>query len=400
MPRRKPAATRRKPKARSGRIAGARASPDTNLAGAGRPGPDQATGPSEPVEPEALVITHWFESGIDGEPYSATIRLTGRRVGVPGPASAADTFTKAEVIDGIVPGSGPVSITSWVYGLQPGDWSVTADMTRSDSRTADQPSDHRRRSSTERLAQAHWSWRSRRLTDGHAASVTTRWALLAPMARIPAVVPGSFTLMGTLAIITALVVQSVLLARENVPVDRSLLVSLLAVVVGLIGAKLWYAVLHPGAWRQALGGWSVDGFLIAAPLVSIVALVALDLPIGAFLDAAAPGIFVAVGIGRFGCFFTGCCAGRCTRSRFGVWSSDRRIGARRIPAQLLESAAGLVIGLVATAVLIATTPGLGGLIFVAAVAAYILARQLLLRIRAERREFSWRRSRLVSGGGS
>ena len=173
--------------------------------------------------------------------------------------------------------------------------------------------------------------------------------------------------------------------------------SLLALVSGLAGAKLWYAVLHPGPWRHSLGGWSVDGFLVVAPVVAVVALVAFDLPIGAFLDAAAPGIFFAVAIGRFGCFFTGCCAGRCTRSRWGVWSSDRRIGARRIPAQLLESGAGLIIGLASVVLVLADVFGVSGLVFVVAVVAYVIVRQFLLRVRAERREFSWRRSRLVSG---
>ena len=221
--------------------------------------------------------------------------------------------------------------------------------------------------------------------------------MLAPLARIPAVIPGSFTLMGTLAIATALVVQSLLLARENVSVGSSLIVSLLALVCGLVGAKLWYAVLNPGAWRKSLGGWSVDGFLVIAPTVAVAASVALAVPIGTFLDAAAPGIFLAVAIGRIGCLFTGCCAGRCTRSRWGVWSSDRRLGARRVPAQLLESGAGVVIGLASAMLVLADVVGVSGLVFVVAVVAYVVVRQFLLRLRAERREYSWRRSRLVAG---
>ena len=89
--------------------------------------------------------------------------------------------------------------------------------------------------------------------------MATRWALLAPLARIPAVIPGSFTLMGTTAIVTAIAIITVLLARDGVSVASSLIVSLLALVSGLAGAKLWYAVLHPGPWRHSLGGWSVDG---------------------------------------------------------------------------------------------------------------------------------------------
>ena len=34
---------------------------------------------SPAVEREALVISHWFDAGEHGEPYAATIRLTGRR---------------------------------------------------------------------------------------------------------------------------------------------------------------------------------------------------------------------------------------------------------------------------------------------------------------------------------
>ncbi|HUQ77628.1 MAG TPA: prolipoprotein diacylglyceryl transferase family protein [Patescibacteria group bacterium] len=227
----------------------------------------------------------------------------------------------------------------------------------------------------------------------------TRWALPAPLARIPAVIPGSWPLLGTIAIVVALTTQAAILARENVPVGQSLIVSLLAVASGLVGAKVWYAMLHPGPWRQAiLGGWAVDGFLAVCFGVGVAALLAFNLPVGAVLDATAPGLFFAVALGRVGCFLTGCCAGRCTSSRWGVWSSDRRVGARRIPAQLLESAAGLLIGIVAAILVLGDDASRHGLVFGAAFGAYIVARQLLLRLRAERRDYSWRRSHIVPGG--
>lgn len=401
MARRKPAATTRKPKARSRPSAGARPSSTVVPAGEGRQPASQGTaGTSTTVEPEALVVSHWFDSGGDGEPYSATIRLTGRRLGIHGPPKPGDTFVQEDEIEGIVPGSGSVSLTSWVYGLQPGEWTVTADLIRPAGHAAAQPADRWRRPGPERLSRASWSWRAWRLSDDEAMAVTTRWAMLAPLARIPAVIPGIFTLLGTLAIVVALVVQAALLAREGESVGGFIIASLLALVFGLIGAKLWYAVLHPGPWRKSLGGWSVDGFLIVAPAVSVAVLLAFDLPIGLFLDAAAPAIFFAVAIGRFGCFFTGCCAGRCTTSRWGVWSSDRRMGARRIPTQLLESAAGLIIGLGSAVLVLSDVFGGSGLVFVVAVVAYFLVRQFLLRVRAERREFSWRRSRLAARDGS
>ena len=88
----------------------------------------------------------------------------------------------------------------------------------------------------------------------------------------------------------------------------------------------------------------------------------------------------------------GCCAGRVTDSRWGIWSSDRKVGARRIPAQILESAAGLAIAAVTTGLILGHVPRIDGTIFIGAFAVYLVVRQALLRVRAERREFLWRRT--------
>jgi phosphatidylglycerol:prolipoprotein diacylglycerol transferase len=118
--------------------------------------------------------------------------------------------------------------------------------------------------------------------------------------------------------IVGFVIQAAMLTHENVPVTQSQLVSLLALASGAAGAKLWYALLHPGPLRQALlGGWALDGLLFIAPPVAVAGLLALQLPIGSFLDGSAPALFVGLGIARIGCFFVGCCAGRLTRSRWG-----------------------------------------------------------------------------------
>ena len=365
-------------------------SPPGRAGASGRPANAQAES-SEAVELEALVVTHWFDSGEGEEPYSATVRLTGRRGGIHGMPKPQDTFVQEDKIDGIVPGSGPVSITSWVYGRQPGEWTVSAELLRPRGDAG-----RGRRVTAEPIRPAAWSWRRWKLSTGSAGTVKTRWAMLAPLARMPGVIPGIWPALGVLGALVALVTQVAILAHENVAVGQFLVVSLLALGFGLIGAKLWNAVLHPGPWRQWIQGWSVDGFLVVALVVAVAALLAFDLPVGVFLDAATPGLFFGVAIGRVGCFVTGCCAGRWTRSRWGVWSSDRRVGARRVPAQLLESAAGLVIGGMAALLVLGHPPRIDGAVFVAAFAVYVLVRQAVLRVRAERREFSWRRSSVVS----
>jgi len=337
----------------------------------------------EGVEAEALSVTHWLTPEPEGEPYTATVRFAGRRNGVDGKAGSRDVFVKDESVPGIVPGSGPVAVTAIVPGLEPGEWTVSAELVRRGMRSG-RPAAGGGSSGGHTLPRAAWSWRRWSLASGEFGPVRTRWGPLVRLTPMPAVVPGSWTALVATGVLVGALVHAILLGRLGIPVGPGLLVDLVAVVAGLLGAKLWYLVLRPrdAPPQPITEGWTVDGFLLAAPAVAV-ALIAFGLPVGSFFDAGTPALFFGVAIGRLGCFFTGCCAGRCTRSRWGIWSSDRRIGARRIPTQLLESATGLAIAVVT--LLLGLRGGLtvGGTIFIGGFATYILARQLLLRLRAE-----------------
>lgn len=333
-----------------------------------------ADGGSE-TEPQALVVTHWFDSGEGTEPYSATVRFTGRRAGIRGAPGPGDTFVHDEAIDRVVPDSGPVSVSAWIYGINGGEWSVSAElMMPGAGRRATRPRDVR---------PATWSWRQWAVSTSASPLGRTRWALTAPLARIPAVVPGSLPVLVAIGTFFALAVQAAILGHEQVDASRGLLASLIGLAAGLVAAKAWYLALHP---REPIlrAGWAVDGFLIVAPIAATTAVLALKLPVGAYLDAGTPGLFLAVALGRVGCFLTGCCAGRVTSSRWGVWSSDRRVGARRIPTQLLESAIGILLGLATLPLALVHAP-FHGLVFVGAFLVYAAARQVLLRLRAEQR---------------
>ena len=336
------------------------------------------------------MVTHWFDPGRQGEPYSATIRVVGRRR-VNGTPKVGDSFVREELIDRVVPGSGPVSISTWAYGLNPGDWDVDATMRGRPSADAGSPGRGWSHFDTEPLLRASWSWRRWTLGPAPSAPIRTRWALLAPLARIPGVVPGSFTTLATIALFAALFVQSTVAARMGVPTGSTILVSVVAIASGVIGSKVWSLTLNPG--EAIVGpGWAVDGFLVVAFVVALAMLLLLDLPVGAFLDATAPGLFFAVAIGRLGCFFTGCCAGRPTGNRLGIWSSDRRIGARRIPAQLLEAASGVALGLIALLLIVGGQTVMPGAAFVVTAIAYLAVRTVLLRLRAEPRRVLWQRA--------
>lgn len=333
---------------------------------------------------EGLRVTHWFDSGDAGPAYSATVRFEGTRDGTRSGRSPSDRFVKDEIIPRVVPGSGPVSVTATVPSLNAGSWTVTATLLKvRDQKSSTAGSARAAKAKT--LPRAVWSWRHWSVVPAGFGPVETRWGPMARLVSTPAVVPGSWTALVLAGVLVGLSLQTALLGGQGVSPFASLGVTVTALIAGLAGAKLRYMMLHRDSWRASPGeGWAVDGFLVVMPIVALIGLFALELPIGLFVDASSPGLFFGIAIGRLGCFLTGCCAGRVTKSRWGIWSSDRRIGARRIPAQLLESATGLALGIATLVAFVLVRPPVDGLIFVTGLTLYSLARRALLRLRAER----------------
>lgn len=313
------------------------------------------------LEPHALGVTYWFEPPPKGGPYTVTIRLRGRRIGVKGRPGRRDTFEKVERIEPILPGTGPIAVTSRVSDVAAGEWHVTA--------TAEAAAPTRAR----RTAPI-------RLPNGSSSGGTA----YAPVVRIsaPGARLGVWPALVGVGVVCALVVQYLLGRHAGLPTLRVLGLSLLASVLGAVGAKVYYLVEHRRERPPLLtAGMCIQGFVLAAIATLVLGALALGVAVGALLDVTTPGLLWAMTIGRFGCFFGGCCAGRPTASRFGLWSSNRRLGVRRIPTQLLEASLALGVGGAAAAVVLGDAASPAGLVFAAAIAAYTVGRQLLFPLR-------------------
>ena len=128
-------------------------------------------------------------------------------------------------------------------------------------------------------------------------------------------------------------------------------------------------------------GMCIQGFVLGAIGSLVVGALVAGIPVGRLLDVTAPGLLFAMAIGRWGCFLGGCCAGRPSASRWALWSSDKRLGTRRIPTQLFESLLAGTVGVAALLAVWLTTPHPAGVVFIAAIAAYTLGRQLLFPLR-------------------
>lgn len=328
------------------------------------------------VEHEVLAVTFWFEPAPHRKLDSVSIRLSGQRVGLTGPPERGDRFEQDEKIDGVVAGSGPISVTARVFDINPGKWIVTAKMLNQELRERTRPKRGMSTLITEPIYPAAWSWRRWRLSKGAPAPVKT--ALL-PFIRVPGVIPGFWTAMAVIGMTVAVAIQALVISRAHLKVDNALAFSLFAIALGIIGAKVWFVILRRRERRME--GWCIQGFLAGIAVAAAASFALFRMPVGVFLDASTPGVLIGMAIGRLGCFFGGCCAGRPTRSRWGLWSVlDQRVGMRRIPTQFMESLIALGIGLAALIAILSYGP-FGGAIFVAGIAAYTLIRQGILVLR-------------------
>jgi phosphatidylglycerol:prolipoprotein diacylglycerol transferase len=326
---------------------------------------------------QVLMPTCWLDPGEAGDRYRVTVWFSGRRAGTTGKPKPGDTFTREVTVDGVMPGSGPVAVTAEVHDVNPGDWVVTArPVTRAGSRVV-RPYEPGRdsREPGRRNGLPH-----RRVVVPASPRITATTALL-PFAKIPGIIRFAYPGLIFAGVLAGLAIQAALLATARLPWVPALVFSLCAVAAGLAGAKAWYIAVHGG---RRFDGWCIQGFVAgAAALTAAVPLAGLGVPAGAYYAAAAPGLLIGMGIGRPGCFWAGCCTGRPTASRWGIWSSDRGIGCRRIPVQPLEALLALTAGLAGLAVVLLLGPARSGPLATAALAAYTLGRQFLLRLRAE-----------------
>src|SRR6202035_3467603 len=270
------ARSRRKPKPEA-EPAPAAGEPETTPAD---PADDVPKGAAEAVE-DPLTPTYWLDPGESGEPFSATIRFSGRRTDVTGEPQPRDSFWQEETVDGIIPGSGPVAITAEVRGVNPGDWAVTA---RSVVRTGGRsyrsypPPGHD-------PAGVYRVGPPRRVQVPAQAPATVRTSTLL-RSKVPGVVRFAYATLVGLGVLVGLGLEALLLSHGHYTLFRPMLFSVIAIIAGVIGGEAWYVAVHRG---RKFDGWCIQGFVAgAAVVVAAAALAGPGIPAGAYLAAAAP----------------------------------------------------------------------------------------------------------------
>ena len=134
--------------------------------------------------------------------------------------------------------------------------------------------------------------------------------------------------------------------------DTATSMVLLAVIVGFIGAKIFFVLTHMEDFRRdPWGSLGSEGFVVYGGVIfgTLACWVYSKMKKERFLvwaDILLPGVALAQGLGRIGCFLAGCCYGRPTDSCLGVVFPPHSMapaGVPLVPTQLISSAGDLLL---------------------------------------------------------
>jgi phosphatidylglycerol:prolipoprotein diacylglycerol transferase len=145
--------------------------------------------------------------------------------------------------------------------------------------------------------------------------------------------------------------------RLQLDEDKVVNVILVALVSGVLGARMLYVLEHVAEFRREWGsvlalwqgGLTLYGGMVAGVFGGLLMARRLGLPIWVTADALTPSLAIGGAIGRVGCFMNGCCYGRPTRLPWAVTFPPESFAglefgnAKIHPSQLYFSLAGVVL---------------------------------------------------------
>jgi phosphatidylglycerol:prolipoprotein diacylglycerol transferase len=187
------------------------------------------------AEPQGVALNYWFDTAETWDTYRVAVRFTGRRLDVTGVPGPKDRFQVVATVPDVRPGMGRAAPTQRATGVAPGRWKVDAvGVAALPANPGTGPTPQRRLGSAS----------------------TLQWAIA---------------------------------RATGLPAARLLVLAVVASLVGLVGAKVYYRLTHRSEEKGLIStGTSLQGFIIGAVVVFAAGAVLLHLPVGGLMDVTVP----------------------------------------------------------------------------------------------------------------
>ncbi len=164
-----------------------------------------------------------------------------------------------------------------------------------------------------------------------------------------------YGLMIGIGIVAALCLSWRRAEKRGLPQEGVTSLVILIVIAGFLGAKLLFLITElPAVLRDPLPYLGADGFVVYGGIITGVLAVWLwcrkkGWSMARWTDLLLPGVALAQGFGRIGCFLAGCCYGRPTGSPLGVVfpaGSLAPAGVALLPTQLFSAGGDFLLAMI------------------------------------------------------
>ena len=180
---------------------------------------------------------------------------------------------------------------------------------------------------------------------------------------------GHFTIRTYGVIVAVAIISGILIALHYsnkfhiTDEDTFLSASIWAIIGGVLGARIFWILVSPdlsfylknpyhfiAVWE---GGMSFEGAVFGGIIATYIAIKIYKINFWDFMDIATPGIAIGYGVGKFACFFNGCCYGLPAPKWWphvfplvNVFTNPQsecyNLNVPLMPAQLMDSLAGWI----------------------------------------------------------
>ena len=164
-----------------------------------------------------------------------------------------------------------------------------------------------------------------------------------------------YGLMIGLGVVASLLISWRKARMKGVSEDMVSTMTILAVVIGFLGGKVFYLLTHWSYFMaDPVGSLGSEGFVVYGGIIFGFAACWIYARLKGerfvfWSDLLLPGVAVAQGFGRIGCFLAGCCYGAPTDSCIGVTfpaGSFAPAGVALWPTQLISAAGDLLLAVI------------------------------------------------------
>lgn len=161
----------------------------------------------------------------------------------------------------------------------------------------------------------------------------------------------------SLGMLTTIIIGCLMAKKKNISIETVIDITILTLICGFIGSKILACIVNFKEFLKNPGmlisseGFVIYGAIIGALIGNAIYFTRRKINVVKLMDFALPPILIGHGIGRFGCFFAGCCYGKPYDGIGAITYTNSTFAPNNIsiyPTQIMSAVFLIITGIILT----------------------------------------------------